>query len=209
MDKIQKAQYLIKTCLDKFITLVVLLLLSPLLLIIALLIKIDSRGPVIFKQNRIGRYGKVFTIYKFRTMCDNAINMGDGIFVTNNDYRITRIGKILRKTSLDELPQLINIIKSEMSFVGPRPPLEDHPYRYTEYDEFQKLRFQILPGITGYAQAYGRNAIKWPERIVMDVFYYKNFSLLFDIKIILTTILTVLSSKGTYSNRNNVEKLKF
>lgn len=206
MRKGQKLQYNIKIILDKLFAILLLMILFPLFIIVAILIKIDSKGPIIFKQNRIGLNGKVFTIYKFRTMCDDAVNLGEGIFVCKNDSRITRIGKILRKTSIDELPQLINILKSDMSFVGPRPPLENHPYIYEDYDDIQKLRFEILPGITGYAQAYGRNKLKWPEKIVMDVEYYKKFSLLFDIKIIYMTIITVLSFKGIYSNHKNKEK---
>lgn len=206
VNGIQKIQYIIKFILDKALSIILLILLFPLFIIVSILIKLDSKGPVIFKQNRLGLGGKVFSIYKFRTMRENAINMGEGIFVSENDFRITRIGNILRKTSIDELPQVINILKSEMSFVGPRPPLENHPYNYKNYDEIQKLRFKILPGITGYAQAYGRNTLKWPERIVMDVDYYKNFSLLFDIKIIFATALAVLSLKGVYSNFKAKEK---
>lgn len=206
MRKGQELQYNIKIILDKLFAILLLMILFPLFIIVAILIKIDSKGPIIFKQNRIGLNGKVFTIYKFRTMCDNAVNLGQGIFVSKNDYRITRIGKILRKTSIDELPQLINILKSDMSFVGPRPPLVNHPYLYKDYDYTQKLRFKILPGITGYAQAYGRNKLKWPEKIVMDVEYYRRFSLLFDIKLIYMTIITVFSFKGIYSNHKNKEK---
>ncbi len=206
MRKSQKIQYSIKLFLDKIFAVILLIMLFPLFIIVAILIKIDSPGPVIFKQNRIGRNGKIFTIYKFRTMCDNAINLGDGIFISKNDSRITRVGKLLRKTSIDELPQLINILKSEMSFVGPRPPLEDHPYFYEDYDEIQKLRFRVLPGMTGYAQVCGRNILTWPERITLDVEYYKNYSLLFDLKIILLTLLAVISFKGVYSNKKKENK---
>jgi len=206
MRKSQKIQYSIKLFLDKIFAVILLIMLFPLFIIVAILIKIDSPGPVIFKQNRIGRNGKIFTIYKFRTMCDNAINLGDGIFISKNDSRITRVGKLLRKTSIDELPQLINILKSEMSFVGPRPPLEDHPYSYEDYDEIQKLRFRVLPGMTGYAQVCGRNILTWPERITLDVEYYKNYSLLFDLKIILLTLLAVISYKGVYSNKKKENK---
>lgn len=206
MNISQKFQYTFKVLLDKVFSIILIIILSPLLLLVSILIKIDSPGPIVFKQQRVGRNGKSFRIYKFRTMCDNAVNLGDGIFVSSNDSRITRVGKILRKTSIDELPQLLNILKSEMSFVGPRPPLENHPYYYEDYSKEQKLRFKVLPGITGYAQAYGRNKLTWTERIVMDVHYYRRFSLLFDIKIIFATIFTVILFKGTYSNRNSKEK---
>lgn len=208
MNNNQKIQYRIKLLLDRIIALILIIILSPLLLIVSLLIKLDSKGPSIYKQSRIGKDGKSFTIYKFRTMIDNAINIGRGIYVSKNDTRITRVGKILRKTSIDELPQLINVLKGEMSFVGPRPPLEYHPYCYKDYSEEQKLRFKILPGITGYAQAYGRNQLTWTERIVMDVKYYRNFSLFFDIKIIFATIFIVILTRGTYSNEKNKEKAK-
>lgn len=206
MNRNQKIQYLIKGIIDKVFAFLLIIILSPLFIIVSLSIKLDSKGPIIFKQQRLGRNGKPFTIYKFRTMVDNAEKMGSGIFTSKNDNRITRVGKILRKTSIDELPQLINILKGEMSFIGPRPPLVHHPYRYEDYDETQILRFSILPGITGYAQAYARNSIKWPERIKMDVYYYRNFSLWFDLKIFIKTILTIITSKGTYSDRNKTEK---
>lgn len=201
----QKIQYIIKIILDKILAALLITTLAPLLLMISLLIKIDSKGPVIFKQIRLGKNGRLFTIYKFRTMCDNAVNQGTGIFTSEHDPRITRVGRYLRKTSLDELPQLVNVLKGEMSFVGPRPPLENHPNKYSEYSEFQKLRFKIIPGITGYAQAFGRNSLTWHERIEMDVYYYKNFSLLLDIKIIIATLFTVVLSKGTYPSDNRTK----
>jgi lipopolysaccharide/colanic/teichoic acid biosynthesis glycosyltransferase len=203
----QKMQYGIKLVLDKIVALFLLVFLSPLFLVISILIRIDSKGSVIFKQKRLGYGGKVFTIYKFRSMCENAVNMGDGIFVSKNDARITKIGKILRLSSMDELPQLVNILKGDMSFIGPRPPLEHHPYRYEDYGEEQRLRFELLPGITGYAQAYGRNNLTWDERIKMDVYYYKHFSIYLDLKIISRTFFAVLSSKGIYSNRGKKEKI--
>lgn len=199
-------QYAVKEIADKIFAFLLILIFLPLFIVIAISIKLDSKGPVIFKQQRLGRYGKPFTIYKFRTMVDNAENIGSGIYTSQNDFRITKVGKVLRKTSMDELPQLFNILKGDMSFIGPRPPLVDHPYEYNAYNEKQKQRFKILPGITGYAQAFGRNSIRWPERIEMDIYYYKNFSLLFDVKIFIKTISTVITSKGTYSNRRNIDK---
>lgn len=206
MKKNQKIQYIIKEILDKILALILLLITLPIFIIVSISIKLESKGPVIFKQQRLGRNGKPFTIYKFRTMVNNAVNMGSGIFTSKNDSRITKVGKVLRKTSVDELPQLVNILKGEMSFIGPRPPLLNHPYEYKDYDDIQVLRFSVLPGITGYAQAYARNSIKWPDRIKMDVYYYKNFSLWFDLKILIKTVLTVVTSEGTYSNRKNEEK---
>lgn len=138
-----------------------LVLLSPLLLAVSILIKIDSRGPVIFRQKRIGRNGKVFEIYKFRSMCVGAEKTGSGVYSGKGDARVTRIGKILRATSIDELPQLLNILKGEMSFVGPRPPLTYHPWKYEEYTDFQKRMFEVRPGITGWAQVNGRKDVEW------------------------------------------------
>lgn len=142
----------IKRILDFILSLLATIVLSPLFLVIAIIIKIDSRGPTFFLQERLGKDGKVFKIIKFRTMIPNAEKIGDGLKVkTESDNRITRIGKILRKTSLDELPQLINVIKGEMSIVGPRPPVTYHPHKYEEYREEQKIRFKVRPGITGFS----------------------------------------------------------
>lgn len=170
------------------------IILIPILIIISILIKLTSKGPVFFKQDRIGRHGKVFNMYKFRTMIVNAENIGDGIRVrSKNDPRITKIGKILRKTSLDELPQLINVIKGDMSLVGPRPPVTYHPYNgYNNYPENAKKRFIVRPGLTGLSQIKYRNGVSWDDRIKMDVKYTENISLLEDIKIILATIKIVI-----------------
>src|SRR5690554_6953079 len=113
MSNFQKSQYIIKEIIDKIFALLLLIIFLPLLILIAIIIKLDSKGPVIFKQERLGRHGKIFTIYKFRSMCDNAVYIGDGIFISKNDSRITKVGKVLRKTSLDELPQLLNVLKGE------------------------------------------------------------------------------------------------
>ncbi len=170
------------------------IILIPIFLIISILIKLTSKGPIFFKQERIGRNGKVFNMYKFRTMIVNAENIGDGIRVrSKNDPRITKIGKILRKTSLDELPQLINVIKGDMSLVGPRPPVTYHPYNgYNNYPENAKKRFIVRPGLTGLSQIKYRNGVSWDDRIKMDVKYTENISLLEDIKIILATIKIVI-----------------
>jgi len=191
----------IKRFLDIIISFIALVILSPVFLIISLLILIESRRPIIFTQERLGKNGKVFKIYKFRTMVVGAINMGKGLRTDEDDKRITKIGKILRKTSLDELPQLINVLKGDMSIIGPRPPVPYHPYKYEDYDSTQKKRFLIRPGITGYAQVMVRNAATWDERIKYDVYYYENLNFLFDIKIFLKTIKTVLSRKNIYPDK--------
>lgn len=182
-----------KRVLGLIFSLVGFIILIPIFLIISILIKLTSKGPIFFKQERIGRNGKVFNMYKFRTMIVNAENIGDGIRVrSKNDPRITKIGKILRRTSLDELPQLINVIKGDMSLVGPRPPVTYHPYNgYNNYPENAKKRFIVRPGLTGLSQIKYRNGVSWDKRIEIDVKYTGNISFLEDIKIILATIKIV------------------
>lgn len=182
-----------KRILGLIFSLVGFIILIPIFLIISILIKLTSKGPIFFKQERIGRNGKNFNMYKFRTMIVNAENIGDGIRVrSKNDPRITKIGKILRRTSLDELPQLINVIKGDMSLVGPRPPVTYHPYNgYNNYPENAKKRFIVRPGLTGLSQIKYRNGVSWDKRIEIDVKYTENISFLEDIKIILATIKIV------------------
>lgn len=183
-----------------------LVLLSPLLLAVSILIKIDSRGPVIFRQKRIGRNGKVFEIYKFRSMCVGAEKTGSGVYSGKGDARVTRIGKILRATSIDELPQLLNILKGEMSFVGPRPPLTYHPWKYEEYTDFQKRMFEVRPGITGWAQVNGRKDVEWHKRIELNVWYVDHMSLLLDIKIMFMTAFKVLTNADNENSGATVNK---
>lgn len=188
---------IIKRIIDFLGSLIGVIIISPILIITAILIKITSKGPVIFKQERLGKDGKVFNILKFRTMVVNAEKLGDGIFVkTEQDNRITKIGKILRVTSLDELPQLWNVIIGDMSLVGPRPPVTYHPYKYDQYSKHQKLRFNFKPGITGYAQVSGRNKLSWEERIEKDIWYVNKFSIILDIKILLMTTISIIPFKN-------------
>ena len=149
----------IKRFLDLFLSVAGIIIVSPVLLITAMTIKIDSKGPIIFKQKRLGQYGKEFYIYKFRTMCVGAENMGSKQYSYKADPRITRVGRVLRATSIDELPQLVNILKSDMSLIGFRPPLTYHPYKFDEYTEEQKEMFKLKPGITGWAQIHGRKGL--------------------------------------------------
>ncbi len=192
-----------KRVIDIFGSMGGILLLSPLLLIIAGVIKTTSKGPVFFKQQRVGKHGKLYNIIKFRTMINGAEKIGSGIFTNENDFRITRFGKFLRKTSLDELPQLINVLKGNMSLVGPRPPVPDHPYSYQEYTLTQKKRFTMKPGITGLAQVKARNAVSWDERIEYDLEYIERFNLLLDFKLIIQTFFVVVFKKNIYRNENN------
>lgn len=196
----------VKRFLDVTASFLGLVLLSPLLLAVSILIKIDSRGPVIFRQTRIGRNGKVFEIYKFRSMCVGAEKTGSGVYSGKGDARVTRIGKILRATSIDELPQLLNILKGEMSFVGPRPPLTYHPWKYEEYTDFQKRMFEVRPGITGWAQVNGRKDVEWHKRIELNIWYVDHMSLLLDIKIMFMTAFKVLTNADNENSGATVNK---
>ena len=147
-----------KRLIDTVLSLIALIILSPLLLITALAVKISSPGPVLFKQQRLGLHGKVFTIYKFRSMTDGAEHTGSGVYSGKGDPRVTKVGKLIRATSIDELPQLINIIVGDMAIVGPRPPLTYHPWPVEQYPEEQFHMFDVRPGITGWAQVHGRKA---------------------------------------------------
>lgn len=185
----RQIQLICKHLFDFIASFIGLVIVFPFFLAICCAIKIIDPGPVFFKQERIGKDGKTFKIIKFRTMVLNAEKIGDGLVVqTEDDPRITKVGRFLRKTSLDELPQLLNIIKGEMSLIGPRPPVTYHPYNgYESYPEKAKLRFKMRPGITGLAQVKKRNSATWDERIEIDVKYVENFSLLLDMKIFFKT----------------------
>lgn len=202
MNEIEKK---IKYAIGKLGALLLVIVLSPLLLIISICIRIDSPGSIIFRQKRLGYKGKEFEIYKFRTMVANAENMGDGLVIRNEgDERITRIGRILRKTSLDELPQFFNILKGDMCFVGPRPPVTYHPYDgYQNYPEKAKKRFEMKPGITGLAQVKLRNSGTWDERIQIDIQYVEKYSLWLDIKIIFMTAFSMLNKEEYTADKNN------
>lgn len=188
---------------DTLLSLVMLILVAPVMLIIAIVIKLDSSGPVLFKQQRVGKNGKDFTILKFRTMVVNAEKMGTGLDSFADDSRVTKVGKFLRNTSLDELPQLFNILKGDMSFVGPRPPVTYHPFKYEDYPPVPKKRFEVKPGVTGYAQINGRNELSWDEKFKFDLFYVENRSLWFDFKIFVLTIFKVLKMEGSYDVQQN------
>lgn len=198
-----KSYYFLKRIIDVLGASVLIIILSPILLVISLAIKIDSKGEIVFKQRRLGRYGKQFWIYKFRTMCVGAENMGDGQYCKQGDSRVTRVGKILRKTSLDELMQLFNILKGDMSFIGPRPPLTYHPWSIDEYTPKQMKRFDVRPGITGLAQISGRKHLEWPKRIEYDVKYVENISLWLDIKICFITAFKVIGMVDNESVSTN------
>lgn len=191
-----------KRTIDFLLSFLAIILLSPLYIIIALWIKLDSKGPVIFKQDRLGLYGKVFKIFKFRTMKVGA--EAGGVYEKKGDARVTRAGKLLRKTSLDELPQFMNVLLGNMSLIGPRPPLTYHPWSYEEYDTFQKKMFEVRPGVTGWAQVNGRKEVPWPKRIRLNVEYVENISLVLDIKIFFKTIFKVLKMEDNLNTDETV-----
>lgn len=191
-----------KRAIDVLLSLIGLAILGVPMLVLALWIKLDSPGPVLFKQKRIGKDGKEFFIYKFRSMCVNAEGTGSGVYSGKGDPRVTKAGRILRATSADELPQMLNILKGEMSIIGPRPPLTYHPWSFEEYTEEQKRMFEIRPGITGWAQINGRKEVPWPERIQMNVWYADHISFLLDLKIFFKTIGKVFTNAD---NENTTE----
>lgn len=191
-----------KRFVDFVIALVAIIILFIPLLLVALLIKLDSKGPIIFKQERLGKKGKVFKIWKFRSMCVGAEKKGSGVYSFKGDNRITRVGRIIRATSIDELPQLINILKGEMALIGPRPALTYHPWPYEQYNDHQKHMFDVLPGVTGWAQVHGRKEVPWPERIELNVWYANNMSFLLDAKIVFMTISKVI----TNANNENISE---
>lgn len=184
----------VKRFLDILAALLALVFFSPLLVVTAFLVRVTSEGPVIFKQKRIGKDGKVFDIYKFRSMCVGAEQTGTGVYSGKGDMRVTKVGKVLRATSIDELPQLVNILKGEMSFIGPRPPLTYHPWNYEDYSAEQLRMFEVRPGITGWAQVHGRKDVEWNHRIELNVWYVDHMSLWLDLKIMFLTFYKVLKN---------------
>lgn len=193
-----------KRAIGFIIALIAFIILLPILLLVAILIKLDSKGPVIFKQERLGVNGVPFKIFKFRSMCVGAEKQGSGVYSYKGDSRITKVGRIIRATSIDELPQLWNIIKGDMALIGPRPALTYHPWPFEQYDEYQKHMFDVRPGITGWAQVNGRKEVPWPERIKLNVYYVEHVSLWFDIKILFMTVFKVV----TNADNNNVGETK-
>ena len=194
-----RIQLAVKRLVDVVMSVVLLLILLPVMLVTAAAVKIASPGPIVFTQRRAGRDGRLFTIYKFRSMTQEASQSERGTRIYEDDSRITSVGKVLRATSLDELPQLFNVLKGEMSFVGPRPDLPHHVEKYTP---FQRQRLTVRPGITGWAQISGRNELTWEERIRLDVGYLQNWSLVRDLNVLIRTLAVVLSRKGVAVPRN-------
>ena len=170
---------------------------SPLLAICALAIRLDSRGPVLYRQRRVGRDGVEFDLVKLRTMVVGAENSGAGLYIEHGDARITRIGRLLRRFSLDELPNLLNVLRGELAVVGPRPTVRVQVDRYSPR---QRRRLEVKPGITGWAQVNGRTSLSWPERIELDVWYVDNRSLALDLRILARTVRMLATGHGLYSS---------
>ena len=179
---------------------------SPIILISALLVKLTSKGPVIFKQTRYGKDAKEFTIYKFRTMQVDSEHTGSGVYSDDSDPRMTRIGKILRKTSIDELPQMVNILRGDMSLIGPRPPLTYHPWPLEQYTKEQLRMFEVRPGITGWAQVHGRKDVEWNKRIRYSIYYVDHVSFGLDLKIFFMTIGKVFTNADNENKGATVVK---
>lgn len=192
-----------KRVLDFLLSLIALIVLLPVLIIVAILVRVKLGSPVIFKQQRPGKNEKIFTLYKFRSMIDKRDDNGN---LLPDSERLTKFGKILRSTSLDELPELFNILKGDMSIVGPRPLLVEY---LKLYNEEQKHRHDVRPGLTGLAQVSGRNSISWNKKFKEDIFYINNITFIMDIKIILKTITKVFKREGiSQTNNDTMEKFK-
>lgn len=181
-----------KRALDFLIGMGVLIVLSPVMLLIALAIYAEDPGPVLFRQKRLGLHGEVFTMLKFRSMKVNSEHTGSGVYSEKGDPRVTKVGRILRATSADELIQAVHLVSGKMSLIGPRPPLTYHPWPLEQYTEEQLHMFDVRPGITGWAQVNGRKAVEWNRRIELNVWYSRNVSLKLDVKIFFMTIFKVL-----------------
>ena len=193
---------------DIFLSIFGLVISLPITFAVSIIIKLTSNGPIIFKQDRIGKDGKVFKMYKFRSMYINSEHTGSGVYSGKDDPRVTKIGRFIRKTSIDEIPQFLNVLKGDMSFIGPRPVLTYHPWTIDKYTKKQFKRFEVRPGITGWAQVNGRKTLDWSERIKYDVFYVENISLKFDIKIFFMTIKQVITSKDNENIGKTVKEGK-
>ena len=195
----------LKRIIDLVIAVPVFLIALIPMFFIGVAVKLDSQGPILFKQERIGKDGKVFSMLKFRSMCVGAEKKGSGVYSGKGDTRVTRVGRILRATSFDELPQLVNVLRGDMSLLGPRPPLTYHPWTLEEYSEEQLHMFDVRPGFSGWAQINGRKDVEWNHRIELNVWYVRHVRFSLDVKIFFMTILKVLSNAD---NENTGQTLK-
>jgi lipopolysaccharide/colanic/teichoic acid biosynthesis glycosyltransferase len=189
---------LIRRAIDIVAGCIALGLAAPVIAVAALAIRIESRGHAIYRQRRVGRDGVSFDLLKLRTMVDGAEHIGAGLAINENDPRVTRVGAFLRRSSLDELPNLLNVIRGDMSFIGPRPTI---PVQVAQYTERQRGRLAIRPGITGWAQVNGRASLPWSERIELDLYYIEHRSLAFDLRILSRTLAIVFGGSGLYKGQ--------
>lgn len=197
----------IKRIIDLLIAVPVLLIAAIPMAIIAAAVKLDSPGPALFKQDRLGKDGKVFKMLKFRSMCVGAEKTGSGVYSGKGDSRVTRVGKIIRATSLDELPQLLNVLRGDMSLLGPRPPLTYHPWPIEDYTEEQRHMFDVRPGFSGWAQVHGRKNAEWHHRIELNVWYVRHVRFSLDVKIFFMTIFKVITNKNNANVNETVISL--
>jgi lipopolysaccharide/colanic/teichoic acid biosynthesis glycosyltransferase len=190
---------MLRRLLDILVSAAALLACAPLLALAMLAIRLESPGGVIYRQRRVGRGGRPFEVFKLRTMVDGAEHIGAGLAINAGDSRITRVGALLRRSSLDELPNLLNVLRGDMSLIGPRPTL---PVQVEQYTERQRLRLAVKPGITGWAQVNGRASLPWSERIELDIYYIEHRSLALDLKILSRTPAMVFAGAGLYKGRS-------
>lgn len=172
----------------------------------AVAVKLDSPGPILFKQDRLGKDGKVFKMLKFRSMCVGAEKTGSGVYSGKGDSRVTRVGRFIRATSLDELPQLLNVLRGDMSLLGPRPPLTYHPWTLEEYTKEQRHMFDVRPGFSGWAQVNGRKEVEWHHRIELNVWYVRHVRFSLDAKIFFMTIFKVLANADNENSGETLQK---
>lgn len=199
-------RYFLKRVIDLFIGVLVFVFLWPVMLITALAIYIEDPGPVIFKQDRLGKDGKVFKMLKFRSMKQNSEHTGSGVYSGKGDPRVTRVGRIIRATSIDELIQAVHLINGQMSLIGPRPPLTYHPWPIEEYTQEQLHMFDVRPGITGWAQVNGRKGVEWHKRIALNCWYADHVSFALDVKIFFMTIFKVLINADNVNTEETLKK---
>jgi lipopolysaccharide/colanic/teichoic acid biosynthesis glycosyltransferase len=189
---------MIRRAIDVTVSALALATSSPVIALAALAIRLESPGPIIYRQRRSGLHGHEFDVLKLRTMVDGAEHKGAGLAINENDSRITRVGALLRRSSLDELPNLLNVLRGEMSLIGPRPTL---PVQVAQYSERQRGRLAVKPGITGWAQVNGRASLPWSERIELDLYYIEHRSLALDAQILWRTVAMVLGGSGLYKGQ--------
>ena len=201
--KEKKIGFFVKRIFDIITSSITLIVLIPIFIILGILIKVDSKGPIFFMQERVGKNGKIFKMYKFRTMIINSEKVSLGYSVKKNDSRITKVGKYLRSTGIDELPQILNVLKGGMSLVGPRPTLL---YQVEKYTDWKKRRLEMRPGITCLAVISGHNKLSWSEKIKTDIYYINHWSLWLDLKILFKTVWVIIFTReGIYEDNPKVD----